>query len=262
MSLQQPDALAARGFAWGRVVNASGKWIPVRETPYTEPAAAAQRSLNSVDGGGGTNVNDTAGGTGARVIRITYFDDAMNGPFTEDVALAGVAFVNTVAVNIRFIEKMEVISTGTAKSNQGIITLYDAPDGHGGVIGTIAFPVSASGGANTAGFPTAGSNRTNWAHHYVAANKTMNLATIIFGLVKQQPSEVVLRAHDPTNPLSPILSDITPAFRLDAPANSSLGQIAIPVPVAGPAIVTAYMRQDGASASGSIVHVGFTYNEY
>lgn len=239
---------------WGRVVIVAvgTSWRPVRETSYSEPTAAAQRSLNS------TSAADTnAGGDGARVVRITYYDNEMNGPLTEDVPLNGTAFVNTVTTNIRFIEKMEVVAAGVARSNQGVITLYGAAGGGGGVIGTIAHPAGSSGGADSSGFPTAGSNRTNWAHHYVATNRIFALDAILGGLVKQQPSEIVLRAHNPLDPLSSPLSDVTPALRLDAPAMSQA--IEIPVSIVGPAIVTLWARQDALESS--VVHAGFTFSE-
>lgn len=134
----------------------------MRATAYNEPATAAQRSIASA------NANDTAAGTGARTVRITYFDNAGAGPLTEVVTLNGTAPVNTVATNIRFIESMEVVTAGSLGSNAGIVTLYGATGGGGGAVGSIGYATL---------IPATGDNRTFWAHHYVPAGWRVSLST-------------------------------------------------------------------------------------
>lgn len=131
-------------------------------TTYTEPAAAAQRSIASA------SANDTAAGTGARTVQITYYDNSGNGPLFETVTLNGTTAVNTVATDIRFIESMEVITAGSLSANAGILTLYGATGGGGGTVGSIGVGTIVTG---------VGDNRTIWAHHYVAAGYTAQLAT-------------------------------------------------------------------------------------
>jgi len=143
-------------FSFGDIAVAVIAEFAVRRTTYTEPAANAQRSMSS------SSALDTAAGTGARTVRITYFDTTGAGPFTETITLNGTTFVNTVATDIRFIEKMEVITVGSTRSNAGIITLFGAVSAGGGTVGTIA----------------ATNKQTFWCHHYIATGKKMNVTGI------------------------------------------------------------------------------------
>lgn len=136
----------------------------MRATPYTEPAAAAQRSIASA------SANDTAAGTGARSVRITYFDGAGNGPLTETVTLNGTTPVNTVATNIRFIESMVVLTVGTGGTNAGVITLYGSTGGAGGTVGTIGTGNIVTG---------QGDLRTLWCHHYSPINTKVEFSTVV-----------------------------------------------------------------------------------
>jgi hypothetical protein len=146
-------------FSFGQITTAALTEVVVRSTPYTEPTAQAQRSVSS------SVAADTAAGTGARQVRITYLDNLGNGPFTETVTLNGTTPVNTVATNIRFIEKMEVVSVGSGGSNAGVITLFNGLAGAGGAIGTIAV----------------NQNNTAWAHHYVPVGKAANITGLSCG---------------------------------------------------------------------------------
>ena len=136
----------------------------MRSTAYTEPAAAAQRSLGS------SSASDTAAGVGARTVRITYFDNTGAGPFTEIVTLNGVTPVNTVATTIRFIEKMEVVTAGSTLVNVGTITLFGAAAGAGGTVGTIGIGNIVA---------AVGDNTTLWAHHYCPVLYTCKLSVLV-----------------------------------------------------------------------------------
>lgn len=142
----------------------AGTFQVMRTTTYTEPGAGAQRSISS------SSASDTAAGVGARTLLITYYDDTGLGPFTETKILNGVTPVNTTATNIRFIESMEILTTGSSLANVGTITLFGASGGGGGTVGTIGI-----GNIMTA----VGDNRTLWAHHYVSAGYTASLATFV-----------------------------------------------------------------------------------
>ena len=140
----------------------------MRATAYVEPAAAAQRSISSA------NANDTAAGTGARTVAITYYDNTGVGPLVETVTLNGTTAVNTVATNIRFIERMQVLTVGSTGANVGIITLFTATAGGGSAIGTIGTGNILVG---------AGDRETLWAHHYVATGYKAELAVVISGII-------------------------------------------------------------------------------
>jgi hypothetical protein len=132
-------------FSFGDVTTAALTQVLVRRTAYTEPTSAATRSISS------SNANDSSAGTGARIVRIIYYDNTGAGPFTTTVTLNGTTAVNTSVSNIRFIEHIEVISVGSTGSNTGILTLFGSTGGAGGTVGTVA----------------ATNNQTFWTHHYV-----------------------------------------------------------------------------------------------
>jgi hypothetical protein len=125
------QALGRTGISSGGVVlggSTANTLQVMRATTYTEPTSAAQRSLASA------SANDAAAGTGGRTVKITYYDGAGAGPLTETVTLNGTSAVNTVATNIQFIEKMEVVTVGSLGANAAAITLYGSTGGGGGVV--------------------------------------------------------------------------------------------------------------------------------
>lgn len=146
-------------FSFGDVTTAVIARVPVRRTTYTEPTANAQRSISS------SSALDTAIGTGARTVKLTYCTITGTGPFTEIITLNGIIPVNTVATNIGLIEKIEVMTAGSTGSNVGILTLFVLAAGLGGVIGTIS----------------ATNNQTFWAHHYIPVGKIANITGISCG---------------------------------------------------------------------------------
>lgn len=136
----------------GQVATSSASRVPVEATTYTEPTTGAQRSVKSA------SANDTAAGTGARKVKITFFTlvaGVMAGPFTETLALAGTVAVPTVSMSIALIEKIEVESVGSDGHSDGVISLYVDNAGASSVIGSIA----------------SGAPKTLWAHHYVPSDK-------------------------------------------------------------------------------------------
>lgn len=140
-------------FTFGDVTTAATALAVIRKTAYIEQTTNAQRSIVSA------SALDTAAGTGARTVKITYLDSTGAGPYTETLTLNGVTPVNTVATNICFIEKIQVVTVGSTGSNAGIISLRAAAAGAGALIGTIA----------------ATDNLTRWAHHYVPTGKTCKI---------------------------------------------------------------------------------------
>ncbi|MBU6430175.1 MAG: hypothetical protein KGR26_14260, partial [Cyanobacteria bacterium REEB65] len=153
---QYEDAVAQGLISGARPILASGYWnssgtalteIVDAVSPssgYTEPAAASQMSLVS------SSANDTGTGTGAQKVQITYLDGSMNGPYTETVTLNGTTPVNTVATDLRFIERLVVTAAGSNGSNAGTITLYSGPNGTGTAINSFE----------------ATDNQTHMAKHY------------------------------------------------------------------------------------------------
>lgn len=138
----------------------------MRATAYTEPSAAAQRSVKS------SSAADAAAGTGARTVEITYYDGTGAGPLTETVTLNGTTAVNTVATDIRFVERLTVTTVGSGGANAGTLSLYSTTGGGGTVVGSVGV-----GNIVTA----VGDNRTFWAHHYVPAAWQAELAVLNCG---------------------------------------------------------------------------------
>jgi len=81
------------------------------------PTAGTQMSIAS------TSANDTAAGTGIRTIEFHYLDANLDYQ-TEVITLNGTAPVLTVATDIRFMECMHRLTSGTGITAAGIITAY------------------------------------------------------------------------------------------------------------------------------------------
>ena len=165
------------GFATGIITLNAIVTTPVRKTTYNEPASGAQRSIGS------SSASDTAAGTGARTVIIEYLNSTFDGPFMEIVTLNGVTPVNTVATNIRVVERITVRTAGSTLSNVGTITMYNGLGGAGGTLGTMA----------------ATDNRTYWAHHYTPLAKTSFITGISVGAATNgsgQGSSYIIRSQD------------------------------------------------------------------
>lgn len=137
--------------AFGDVtLNSNNTTAAVLRTTYTEQTTNFTGSIVS------SSASDTAVGTGARTITITYLDQTGAGPFTETVTLNGTTAVNLVNTNHAFIENIVVVTVGSGGSNVGTITLFRGAGGTGTNVASIG----------------ASDNRTFWAHHYTPIGKT------------------------------------------------------------------------------------------
>jgi hypothetical protein len=176
LTVTQSPNRATAAVAFGEVTGVMNVLSAIRKTTYVEQTANFTGSISS------TNVNDTAAGTGARSVTITYYDQTGAGPFTETANLNGLLAVNLVNANHCFIEKIVVNSVGALGSNQGIITLFTGAGGAGVTVGSIA----------------ASDNTTMWAHHYVPTGKTCTIGDLSAGTTGNQNGEVHLRFAQPT----------------------------------------------------------------
>lgn len=218
---------SVKGFADGEVVLAATTIVPVRSTTYTEPSSNAQRSVGS------SSANDTAAGTGARTVKITYYALAagvVTGPFTETLTLNGVTPVNTVAANICFIEHIDVVTIGSTGSNVGVISLFGAAAGAGGTVWSIAATI----------------NMTMGSHHYVPSGKTCNITGFVGGIKGADTTGMLLRSKDPTVTAS-VEKQISDVLRVPS-SGQSLRSYGTPIQVAGPARVTAFAAPDSTSS--------------
>ena len=71
---------------------------------------------------------DDDGSTGATAIRVTYLDEEFN-QYTEDVTMNGTSEVEMTEQTISFVQKAEVISSGTGLAAAGVITIADVTGG-------------------------------------------------------------------------------------------------------------------------------------
>jgi hypothetical protein len=160
--------VGAAGTPFGYASTSATSIVSVRGTTYTEPSSAQQMSIVS------SSTSDAAAGTGAQTIEILYYDGTGAGPFTETVIMNGTTPVLTVSTNIRFIERLRVLTAGSNGSPVGTISLKN------------------SGGTNTFGSISIGDNQTSWAHHYVGVNR-ISLITRIFAGCSAVSGYVFLR---------------------------------------------------------------------
>lgn len=226
------------GFKFGTVTTSATTNVPIRATTYTEPAANAQRSFSSA------NAADTAAGTGARQVTLTYYTATFTGPFTEVITLNGATPVNTVSTTIRFVELIVVTSVGSGGTNAGIITMFGATAGGGGTVATVAV----------------GDISTLWAQHYVATGKTAFI-TGVSGHNNNASNGTVLsiRAQDLSSTTSPNtqISDYVQV------GGSTTGQITriydTPIRIPGPARIVLYGAPNGTP--NIITRASFDYYE-
>jgi hypothetical protein len=207
-------------FSFGDVTTTTQTMTAVRRTAYTEQTTNAQRSIASA------SANDTAAGTGARIVTITYYDQTGAGPYAEVITLNGATGVNTVNTNICFIEKMIVTTAGSGGTNAGIITLYSATAKGGVVVGTI----------------NAGDGQTLWAHHYVPIGKTCNITGISAGStssVAGNGTTLTIRALA-IGITGAVESQISDFVMLYGQGSQFSRVYASPIAVTGPARVTLY----------------------
>ncbi len=229
-----------RGLAGGRVVGVAATLQALLRTTYNQPTVNAQRSISS------TAATDTGAGVGAQQVTITYFDATMAGPFTETVTLNGVAAVNTVGVNICFIEKMVVTRVGGSGSNAGTITLFNAVGGGGGTLAVLGFASLVAG---------RGDNATLWAHHYVATGKTCNITSWVFGTAQNQGASSALMALNPVVATSPEIL-IADELSISPSTQSVYRPFEAPVQAVGPSRITQYAIPLG---SNTVFTGGFVF---
>ena len=236
---------ATAGTAIGRATNLSQNVnYLVAQTPYVQQTANGQRSFVS------TSANDTALGTGARQILLTYYTSALTARLTEVVTLNGLTPVNTVATNICFIESIVVTSVGSTGFNAGTINLYTGINATGTVFGSIGV------GAIVAG---RGDNQTLWAHHYVPAGQKIRGYSVVVGIIASAgggASVTTIQATDPTNANAPtyLVSDFINA----AQGNSSQRLFQVSQLLTGPQYIAAYATPANNNSTATCT---FDYSE-
>lgn len=223
---------ATTGVIFGRAQNGSaGSLTVIRATAYVEQTVNFTGSVKS------TSANDSSAGTGARTIRITYYDQTGAGPFTETVTMNGTTAVNLVNADHCYIEKIEVLTIGSTGSNAGTITLHTGAGATGTTVGSIGFATNLSG---------VGDNTTFWAHHYVAAGITASIYAFTGGTNGNQIGFVFLRAATPLT-VSSAEKQISEFLTVPLGGTFSAITLANAISVTGFARVTAYVISNGSN---------------
>lgn len=229
-----PNFVANR--ATGYVSTSATSGVAVRATAYSPQGANAQRSIKS------SSANDTAAGTGARTVRITYLTAAFVQK-TETVTMNGTTAVNTVGVDLAYVEKMEVITVGTqGGGNAGTLSLYTQTAGGGSVWASIA----------------TGDNMTYWAHHYVPTGKTCYLLNVSGGATAASGNITVNRSGDPSGTTNP-QRGVGGTYPHAGPGNAD-HMFRIPIGLTGPDFVWLVERPNAATASTA--YGTFEYMEF
>ena len=222
------------GFYGAYVPTAATSLVAMRATTFVEQTSAASRSFSS------TNANDNASGSGTRQIRLTYYDNSMNGPFFEDLFLTGTVNVNTRAGNIRFVESIKTLLSGNNGGNVGNINMFAATAGAGGIIAQVA----------------AGDGKTYYAHHYVRPNTT-------FYLEKMFTNSTVLSGGVSIRYVNPFVinsfeDQVGTTFRSTPTQMGGAYDFADTVQIPGPARVTFYVKPDGTTSTTYFINFGWT----
>ena len=121
--------------------------------PYVFPATPIRMQVVSTD-----NTQDTAGGTGARSVKINYLDTNFLEQ-EETINLNGTTAVPTVATNILRVNAFYVVVAGTGKVPLGNLSLQSV------------------GGATTYAYIIAGYNNSTKAVYTVPANKSLYITS-------------------------------------------------------------------------------------
>lgn len=226
--------------AFGYVATSAKTIVPVRATTYTQISGApVQVSVKSA------SANDTSAGTGARTITITYLTTGAVRK-TETITMNGATAVNSINTDYAFIEKVQVSTAGSGRTNAGIITVFQ---GTGGT-GTALCSIAASDG------------RTNLCHHYVTSGKTCYITGLHFASNGGTVGSIVLQLTNPaeTDVLVPFCSQFRTSGQLTAFEMVFSTPIKVPQSdITNGSLIIAYVIPDATTAT--TWWVSFSYIE-
>lgn len=117
-----PNVSGLRGFgersSMGTTASGEDIWRGTATTIPTPPSAGEQMTVVS------TSANDAAAGTGTRTVLLDYID-ASGDPQTEAITMNGTTGVDTVATDIRFVQKIYSTTVGSGGGvSAGVISIH------------------------------------------------------------------------------------------------------------------------------------------
>lgn len=224
------------GFYGAYLPTAATSLTAVRASLFVEQTFPCQRSFSSTDS------TDNASGSGARQVRLTYYDGQMNGPYVEDLYLSGTTAVNTINTNIQFVEHFRCMLVGANGGNAGNVNMFATSSGAGGLIAQIP----------------AGDGKTYYAHHYVRSGDVFSLKGL-FANTTTVAGNVSVRSINPF--VTGAFEDqVGTAFRALPGGAGSQFDFNGDLQVIGPSRVTIYTKPDSALAT--TWYVNFAWEEF
>ncbi len=190
-----------------------------------------------------THAGDDDGGTGANTIRIEYLDDT-GAEQIETITMNGTADVDTTATNIRFINDMYTLTTGSSGVAEGNITIIKK----GGTIGADLYNLIAVGG-----------NKSLVPHRMVPLGKTLYLKSWHTEISSNDRCAMKIRSTDMFGVLIEGVFCFKDVAYLSKVASGPLALHSTPVPALS--IVKISHWDDQAGSEGSCGWWGYLVND-
>jgi hypothetical protein len=228
-----PGAISGR--AIGYVSTSDQNNHAVRSTLYTPQGVNAQRSIVS------TNANDSAAGTGARTVLLTYLNTSFQLK-SETITLNGTTPVNTVGTDIAYVESIQVTSVGSGAVNAGTLNF-----------------MTQTGGAGTVWASAApGDNGTAYAHHYVPTGFTCYVLNFGGGGTGTSGVLNLIHQQNLATPNAPFAQIGLPIVH---PVNAQWDhEFQIPLAVPGPDLI--YLNELPTTSTANKTWGGFEYVQF
>lgn len=211
---------------FGDVLTAATATVPVRRSNLSNVITVdTALTINS------SSVNDTAAGTGARTVEVTYYKQDGSGPFISNATMNGTTVVFLPSMS--FIEKLRVLTVGSAGSNVGNINI------------SLLSPLTNIATMNP------GDNETFFCHHFIPLGKTMYLTSFMFNNTSNSAAQGgVFRLTKQTIPFtgSPITS-VMGAIHLSGTNGTESVAFTNPIVIHGPAYISCSITPDSATSN-------------
>lgn len=179
------------GKIYGETTTAATTEAACSSCTYLQPAGVLLNTRRSIVS---TSADDSNSGSGAQVVRITYYVQSISGgglqgPFFLDRVLTGTTPGDISSTAITYIEEIRVLSGGAGGTYPaGTVKLFPLPGGAGTPICQI----------------NPGERQTFLGHHYIATGKTATINSLFFSnqATEDRVARFRMRTLDMTDPSS------------------------------------------------------------
>lgn len=179
-----------------------------------------------------TSANDTAAGTGARTVQVTYYLQNGSGPFTTTATMNGTSVVFLPSMS--FIERLQVLTVGSNGSNVGTITI------------SLLAPLT-----NIADIAP-GDNETYYCHHFVPLGKTSYLTSFRFSHTGDTAATgAVFNLQQQVLPFTGNNAKIAVIGKTHLSGTDGTQEVIFPSPIiiTGPAYISCILTPDNTAAN-------------